>query len=102
MKEIINSNFDPADYSTVVVDFWADWCMPCKMMMPTFEKVSNEFPNITFVKVNIEENVELAKSLNVNSIPTIIIFRNGKVSSVLVGLQQENKLKEAIQNALLK
>lgn len=96
MKEIINSKFDPAEHDVVIVDFWADWCMPCKMMLPTFTKLSNELTDVTFVKANIEENVELAKSCNVNSIPTLAIFKKGKLLTTLVGLQQENKIREAL------
>jgi thioredoxin 1 len=96
MKEIINSKFDPSEYDVVIVDFWADWCMPCKMQLPTLTKLSNEMPNVTFIKANVEENVELATSYKIVSIPSLLIFKNGKLLTTLVGLQQENKLREAL------
>ena len=61
---------------TVIVDFWADWCGPCKMFAPTFEKVSGEHPEIVFAKVDTEDQQELAGYFNIRSIPTLMIFRD--------------------------
>jgi len=97
MKEIIESKFEPSDYPIVVVDFWADWCMPCKMLMPLLTKLSKEISNVTFLKANVEENTDLAKTYNVTSIPSIVIFKDGVFAEKLVGLQTEAKIKEAIQ-----
>jgi len=61
---------------TVIVDFWAEWCGPCKMFAPTFEKVSAEHPEIVFAKVDTEDQQELAGYFNIRSIPTLMIFRD--------------------------
>jgi len=60
----------------VIIDFWAPWCAPCKTFGPTFEKVSKEFPDITFAKVNTEEEQELTEHFQIRSIPTTFILRN--------------------------
>ncbi len=62
--------------NTVIVDFWADWCGPCKMFAPTFEKVSEERSDIVFAKVDTEDQQELAGYFNIRSIPTLMIFRD--------------------------
>jgi len=61
---------------TVIVDFWAEWCGPCKMFAPTFEKVSGDHPDILFAKVDTEAEQELAGYFNIRSIPTLMIFRD--------------------------
>jgi thioredoxin 1 len=61
---------------TVIVDFWADWCGPCKSFAPTFETVSTEHPEIVFAKVDTEDQHELASHFNIRSIPTLMIFRD--------------------------
>ena len=61
---------------TVIVDFWAEWCGPCKMFGPTFEKVSADHPEIVFAKVDTEDQQELAGYFNIRSIPTLMIFRD--------------------------
>lgn len=80
---------------TVLVDFYADWCGPCKMTTPIIEEISEELKDIRFVKVNVDENQEIASEYSVFSIPTFIIFKNGKVVSQFVGAQpKEAFLKE--------
>lgn len=101
MKEIIGSKFDPKDYSVAIVDFWADWCMPCKMLLPVITKLSQEMPSVTFLKANVEENTELAKQHGISSIPALVIFKNGQVVEKMVGVQKESKIQEALQRASL-
>ena len=76
--ELTTDNFGTTlrDNDTVIVDFWADWCGPCKMFAPTFEKVSGEHPEIVFAKVDTEDQQELAGYFNIRSIPTLMIFRD--------------------------
>lgn len=69
----------------VFVDFYADWCGPCKMTGPIIDELSNEVKNIKFVKVNVDENQELASTYQVFSIPTFMIFKNGQVAHQFVG-----------------
>lgn len=71
-KETIDANDGKA---TVIVDFWAPWCAPCRGFAPTFEAASEKHPDITFAKVNTEEQQELAGAFNIRSIPTLMVFR---------------------------
>ena len=80
---------------TVLVDFWADWCVPCKMMAPILNEVSAELSDNKFVaKANIEQYQILAQKYNVRSIPTMIMFKNGKEIERYVGVKQKNYLLE--------
>jgi thioredoxin 1 len=69
----------------VFVDFYADWCGPCKMTAPIIDDLAKEMTNIKFVKVNVDENPELASTYQVFSIPTFMIFKNGQVAHQFVG-----------------
>ena len=69
----------------VIVDFWAEWCGPCKQFGPVFEEVSNNVENVTFAKVNIDENPEAPTKYGVRGIPTMLMFKNGEVSAMKVG-----------------
>lgn len=69
----------------VVVDFWAEWCGPCKQFGPVFEDVSNNVDAVTFAKVNIDENPEAPTRFGVRSIPTMLLFKNGEVAAMKVG-----------------
>ncbi len=69
----------------VVVDFWAEWCGPCKQFGPVFEDVSNAMPNVTFAKVNIDENPEAPTKYGVRGIPTMLMFKDGQVAAMKVG-----------------
>ena len=71
-KETIDANGGKA---TVIVDFWAPWCAPCRGFAPTFEAAAAKHPDITFAKVNTEEQQELAGAFNIRSIPTLMVFR---------------------------
>lgn len=82
----------------VLVDFYADWCTPCKMMSPIIEEVSNEFKGkITVLKINIDECTDIAQKYSVMSIPTIILFKNGEATKTSVGVTSKEKLVEMIQ-----
>ncbi len=69
----------------VVVDFWAEWCGPCKQFGPVFEAVSNNVEGVTFAKVNIDENPESPTRFGIRSIPTMLMFKNGEVAAMKVG-----------------
>lgn len=75
--ELTQENFDSTitDNDIVVVDFWADWCGPCKMFAPTFEAASDKFPDIVFGKVDTEAEQSLAGAAGIQSIPTLMVFR---------------------------
>jgi len=77
----------------VLVDFWAEWCAPCRMLAPTFEKLSETYGNsVTFAKVNVDELPEIAEKYAIRSIPTLLLLREGKVIERLVGLRPQQEL----------
>lgn len=85
----------------VVVDFWAEWCGPCKQIGPALEEISDEMGDqITVAKLNIDDNPMTPSKFNVRGIPTLILFKDGKVASTKVGALPKSKLVEWIQSAL--
>ena len=83
----------------VFVDFYADWCGPCKMLAPIVEGLAGKHPEITFIKVNIDETPDLAERYGVMSIPTLIVFKNGEAVQGTVGYQPEAGLEAMLQKA---
>lgn len=80
-----------------LVDFWATWCGPCKMIAPIIEQISEEMPNIKVTKVDVDENENLANKYEIASIPTLIIFKNGNPVETLIGFTPKDTLKNAIE-----
>ena len=84
----------------VVVDFWAEWCGPCKMIGPSLEEISNELAGkVKVVKLNIDENPELAAKFGVRSIPTLAMFKGGEVADIKVGAAPKTALSAWISGA---
>lgn len=82
---------------TVIIDFYADWCGPCRMMGPIIDEIAEEKADIVKVgKVNVDENQDLAMEYGVMSIPTIVIIKNGKVSKTFVGVRDKNEILNEI------
>ncbi len=81
---------------TVLVDFWATWCGPCRMLSPIVDEVANERTDIKVGKINVDEQPELAQQFGIMSIPTLIVFRNGQKVNESVGLIPKEKVKELI------
>jgi len=78
----------------VVVDFWASWCMPCRMLTPILEKVAEKnSEKFSFYKLNTDENPQISKQFRIMSIPTVIFFKNGQEVKRLIGVQQEGALQ---------
>ena len=84
-----------------LVDFWAEWCGPCKMQLPIIEEFSGEMEGkATIGKVNVDEELELAQSFGIQSIPTLILFKDGKPVKKLVGLHSKESLYEEVNQVL--
>ena len=100
MVEILNSsnfNGEVLSYNgTVLVDFYADWCGPCKMVSPIVDEIAKEHSDIRVGKVNIDNDGTLAIKYNVTSIPTLIVFRNGKEQSRIVGYRPKAEILTAV------
>jgi thioredoxin 1 len=86
----------------VIVEFWAEWCGPCKMMKPVFEKVSTENETeVEMYTMNVDLNKEISSTLGIRSIPTVKIFNEGNVVDTRVGVMAENNIKSLVKNLLL-
>ena len=84
-----------------LVDFWAEWCMPCKMMAPAIDELADEYTGKLVVgKVNTDENRNISMQFGISAIPTVILFKDGEMIKKFVGLQQKADLKTAIDEAL--
>lgn len=84
----------------VLVDFYADWCGPCRMMAPIFDELSQEVKEVKFVKVNVDNNPDLASQYSVFSIPTFVFFKNGKMVSQIVGGKSKESFLEEIKKII--
>ena len=85
----------------VVVDFWAEWCGPCKMIAPALEEISDEMgEQVTIAKLNIDENQNIAMKYGVRSIPTLILFKNGQPAATQVGAAPKGKLVDWINASI--
>lgn len=100
MQEIIDSKVDLHASKFVIIDFWADWCQPCKILMPVFQKLANEFTTVTFAKANVDENPKLTTQYGISGIPALLFFKNGEIVTKLLGVQSEGKLRQTITEIL--
>lgn len=82
----------------VLVDFYADWCGPCKMLGPILEQVAEVLPNVKIVKINVDENQQLAQKYGVMSIPTVYLFDGGMNAGKFVGVKSKEEVIDFIQN----
>ena len=98
VKEISSVEFkEVIKEGKVVVDFFATWCGPCKMLSPVMDNIANDLQDIKFFKVDVDKNEDIAREYGIMSIPTIIIFNDGKVVNTLVGLRSKDELLEVIK-----
>ena len=85
----------------VVVDFWAEWCGPCKMIAPVLDELATEYDGkVKIGKVNIDEHQQLAINYGINSIPTLLFFKNGQVADQVVGMRSKRDLKTSFDRVL--
>ena len=77
-------------------DFWATWCGPCRMVAPIVEELASETPDVTFAKVDVDENPDVAMGLGITSIPTLMLFKNGKLVDKLIGARPKQDIKQMI------
>ena len=81
---------------TVIVDFYADWCGPCKMQSPILDEIAEEKANVKVCKINVDEEPEITESYNIMSIPTMMVFKNGDKTKEFVGLTPKEKILDEI------
>lgn len=96
---LTSANYDEAIKNTkgiILIDFWAEWCGPCKMLAPVIDELEREMPDICFAKINVDEEVTAALKNNVTSIPTLMIIKDGEVVKRLVGYMSKEELKEEL------
>ena len=102
MESINEANFDEKviqSSSPALVDFWAEWCGPCKMLTPVLEELSSENESkINIFKVNVDENQQLAVKYGIRSIPTLLLFKGGEIEEQNVGLKSKSDLQTSIDN----
>ncbi|MGI9365859.1 MAG: thioredoxin [Rhizobiaceae bacterium] len=102
--KIDTGNFDSDVLNSetpVVVDFWAEWCGPCKMIAPSLEEISNEMGDkVKIAKVNMDENPDIAAKYGIRSIPTLLMFKGGEPVAIQVGAAPKNKLSDWISNEI--
>jgi len=95
LQEKINNN------EKVIVEFWAEWCGPCRMMKPVFERVAlNNDTEVQMYTMDIDQNRDYAQTLGIRSIPTVKLFSNGNVTDTFVGVMNEEKIKSLVNNLI--
>jgi thioredoxin 1 len=104
IRELTDDNFEAEvlqSETPALIDFWAEWCMPCKMLAPTIEELAGEYAGKLKVgKVDTDANRSISMKFGISAIPTLILFKNGEVVKKFVGLQQKSDLKAAIDEVL--
>ena len=105
MSELVNLNKESyknavsSGEKTVMVDFWAPWCGPCKALTPILEEISSEMSEqVGIYKVNVDDNTELAQEHGVQSIPTLLIYKNGSLSETIVGVKTKDELIQILES----
>ena len=89
-NEVMNSD------KTVLLDFWASWCAPCRMVVPIIEEIAGERPDIKVGKINVDEQPELASRFSIMSIPTLVVMKNGKIVQQVSGVRPKNAILEML------
>ena len=102
--ELTDANFEQEVLQSevpVLVDFWAEWCMPCKMLAPTIDELGAEYDGkVKVCKLDTDNAREASMQFDISAIPTVMVFKDGQVAKKFVGLQQKNDLKAALDEVL--
>jgi thioredoxin 1 len=104
MTHLTKANFSSeveAYNGLVVIDLWADWCGPCRMLAPTLDELEREYPDVKFCKINVDNEPELASLFRVSSIPMLAAVKGGVLQDVSVGLVPEAAVRKLIEDNLL-
>ncbi|MFN0148553.1 MAG: thioredoxin [Dehalococcoidia bacterium] len=105
VRELTDANFDTDVVKSelpVLVDFWAPWCGPCRMVAPVVAELSDEYAGkVSFFKMNTDENPQVPTKFGIRSIPTLLIFKGGELKGTIVGYRPKNDLKKRIDEALV-
>ncbi len=98
MEEITDINYaEQIASGMVVVDFWAEWCAPCKIVGPILDEISKEMTDVRFKKLNIDHNQQVAQSLQITAIPTIIFYNDGEIIDKIVGLLPKKQIIKRLE-----
>jgi thioredoxin 1 len=103
LKQVTDTNFDAEVIEAegpVLVDFWAPWCGPCRVVAPVLEEIASERPELQIVKLDIDENPQTAARFQVLSIPTMILFKGGQPVKTVIGAYPKKKLEHELEPAL--
>ena len=105
MSDLVNLNKESFEKvtaekdKTLIIDFWAPWCGPCKALTPVLEEISAEMSNkVGVYKVNVDDNTDLAQEHGIQSIPTMLIYKNGSLSETIVGLKTKDELVDIVNS----
>ena len=98
VKNITDDNYtEEVSSGLVLVDFWAEWCGPCRVIGPVIEELAGQMPEVKFAKLNVDENQNTAQSLGITSIPTLLLYKNGQPVDKVVGSVPGPQLKNFLQ-----
>jgi thioredoxin 1 len=103
LTEVTDTNFQAEVLESeqpVLVDFWAPWCGPCRIVAPHLEELDSEREDLRVVKLNVDDNPQTAATYNVMSIPTLLLFKNGQVAKQIIGAMPKNRLVQELEPAL--
>ena len=104
IEEITDNNFTQnvlEAKNVVVVDFWAQWCGPCRKLMPVMEQIQNELKDeVKFFKMDADKNINTAKEYGISSIPSVLVFKDGEVKEIMVGMMQKSAIVSNIKKYL--